>query len=234
MTKLLGLIGGMSWESTELYCRRLNQLANEDRGGHAAAKFLVYSVDFGEIEAMQSEGRWNDTADILIDAARRLERGGADELLLCTNTMHIVADKIAAAVNVPLLHIADATGRHIVAHGVQKVGLLATKYTMEGDFYRDRMASKFGLDIVIPDAGDRETVNRIIYDELCHGIISPDSHRQYMSIAQKMIGDGARGIVLGCTEVGMLLKDGDVAVPLFDSALIHVDEAVRPSNLRQV
>lgn len=226
MKKLLGLIGGMSWESTELYCRHLNAISNERLGGYHGATFIVFSVDFGEIEALQAKGDWRASAEILIDAARRLEKAGADELLLCTNTMHIVADEISSAVSIPLLHIADATARHISAKSLRTVGLLATKYTMEGSFYRDRMAERHGLKIVTPTEGDRLAVNAIIYDELCNGIISASSKERFREIALKMISEGAEGVILGCTEVGMLLKRGDIPVPVFDSALIHAEEAM--------
>ncbi|MDF1686905.1 MAG: aspartate/glutamate racemase family protein [Parvibaculaceae bacterium] len=228
MTKLLGLIGGMSWESTQLYCRYLNALAQQKLGGRHAAKFIVYSVDFGEIGALQQAGDWAGAARILCDAAQRLERAGADELLLCTNTMHIVASDIQASVSIPLLHIADATAQHIVRHGLKKVGLLATRYTMEGHFYKDRMQEQHGLTVLTPSPQDRAQINTIIYDELCAGKVLPRSHRVFQEICGRLIDQGAEGIIMGCTEVGLLLKEGDVQVPLFDSARLHVDEAVRP------
>lgn len=225
MAKLIGLIGGMSWESTEIYCRRLNELANQARGGHHAANFLVYSVDFGEVEAMQSTGRWKDAADLLIDAARRLERSGVDEIILCTNTMHIVAEEIESSIGTPFLHIADATGRHLVAAGIQKAGLLATKYTMEEEFYKNRLLNNFGLEILIPNKDDRIKINEIIYSELCHGVVTDASKGTFAAIGHELMHSGAQGVILGCTEIGMLLKDGDLPIPIFDSALIHADEA---------
>lgn len=229
MTKLLGLIGGMSWESTQLYCRRLNALAQSKLGGRHAAKFLVYSVDFGEIGELQEAGDWAGAASILCDAAQRLERAGADELLLCTNTMHIVAPAIQASVSIPLLHIADATARQILRSGFEKVGLLATRYTMEGSFYRDRMEEQHGLNILTPSPEDRALVNNIIYDELCAGIVLDKSQQVFQEISNRLIEEGAQGIIMGCTEISMLLHTGDVDVPLFDSGRLHVEEAVRSS-----
>lgn len=230
MTKLLGLIGGMSWESTQLYCRYLNALAQQKLGGRHAAKFIVYSVDFGEIGALQQAGDWAGAARLLCDAAQRLERAGADELLLCTNTMHIVAPEIQASVSIPFLHIADATAQHIVRRGLKKVGLLATRYTMEGRFYKDRMQDRHGLSVLTPSPQDRALINTIIYDELCAGKVLPPSHQVFKEICGRLIDQGAEGIIMGCTEVGLLLKEGDVQAPLFDSARLHVDEAVRPSS----
>lgn len=230
MTKLLGLIGGMSWESTQLYCRHLNALAQRELGGRHAAKFIVYSVDFGEIGELQQAGDWAGAARILCDAAQRLERAGADELLLCTNTMHIVAPDIQASVSIPLLHIADATAQHIVRAGLKKIGLLATRYTMEGSFYRDRMEEQHGLTILTPSLEDRSFINTIIYDELCAGVILDASHRVFQDISNRLIEQGAQGIIMGCTEIGLLLHEGDVTVPLFDSARLHVEEAVRPPD----
>lgn len=230
MTKLLGLIGGMSWESTQLYCRYLNELAQRKLGGRHAAKFLIYSVDFGEIGELQQAGDWAGAARILCDAAQRLERAGADELLLCTNTMHIVAPDIQASVSIPLLHIADATAQHILRAGFKKVGLLATRYTMEGDFYRDRMTERHGLNILTPNPADRALINTIIYDELCAGVVLEKSQRVFQEISKRLIDDGAEGIIMGCTEIAMLLHTGDLDVPLFDSGRLHVEEAVRSSS----
>ena len=179
---------------------------------------------------MQQAGDWAGAARILCDAAQRLERAGADELLLCTNTMHIVAPDIQASVSIPLLHIADATAQHILRAGFKKVGLLATRYTMEGDFYRDRMTERHGLNILTPNPADRALINTIIYDELCAGVILEKSQRVFQEISKRLIDDGAEGIIMGCTEIAMLLHTGDLDVPLFDSGRLHVEEAVRSSS----
>lgn len=224
--KTIGLIGGMSWESSLEYYRLLNELTRERLGGQNNAKSLLYTVNFHEIEQMQLEGRWEDAADLLAEAARSLEKGGADFLLLCTNTMHKVAPAIQAAVRIPLLHIAAATAQRIQAAGLKRIGLLGTAYTMEQDFYKGILERDYGLEVLIPDESERQTVHRIIYDELCLGRILPESRRHYQEIMQKLEARGAEGIILGCTEITLLVKAEDSTVPQFDTTRIHAEVAV--------
>jgi aspartate racemase len=224
--KIIGLIGGMSWESSAEYYRILNETMKEKLGGLHSAKTVMVSVDFAEVEALQHEGRWEDAAHLMASSAQSLERAGADFVVLCTNTMHKLADEIQAAIHIPFLHIADATAQKVKDAGIKKIGLLGTRYTMEHDFYKGRMIDKFGLDVIIPDEADRATVHDVIYDELCLGIIKPESRERYIEIMQKMIRSGAEGIILGCTEVELLVHDGDVPVPLFATAKIHAIAAV--------
>ena len=224
--KTIGMLGGMSWESSIEYYRIINQTVKEKLGGLHSAKSLVYSVDFAEIETLQSEGRWDEATQAMIEAARRVEAGGADFIIICTNTMHKMAGEIEVAIGIPLLHIADATAGAIKAHGLGKVGLLGTKFTMEEDFYRGRLVGQHGLEVLIPEAEDREIVHCVIYDELVLGEIKADSREAYKQIIEKLIAAGAQGIILGCTEIGLLVKAGDSRVPLFDTALIHAVSAV--------
>jgi len=224
--KTIGMLGGMSWESSIEYYRIINQTIKEKLGGLHSAQSLMYSVDFAEIETLQSEGRWDEATQTMIEVARRVEAGGADFIIICTNTMHKMADEIEAAIGIPLLHIADATAGAIKAHGLGKVGLLGTKFTMEEDFYRGRLVRQHGLEVLIPEAEDREIVHRVIYDELVLGEIKADSREAYKQIIEKLIAAGVQGIILGCTEIGLLVKAGDSRVPLFDTALIHAVSAV--------
>lgn len=224
--KTIGLIGGMSWESSLEYYRLINELTRECLGGQNNAKSLLYTVNFHEIEQMQLEGRWEDAADLLAEAARSLEKGGADFLLLCTNTMHKVAPAIQAAVQIPLLHIAAATAQRIQAAGLKRIGLLGTAYTMEQDFYKGILERDYGLEVLIPDESERQTVHRIIYDELCLGRILPESRRDYQEIMQKLEARGVEGIILGCTEITLLVKGEDSTVPQFDTTRIHAEVAV--------
>jgi aspartate racemase len=227
--KTIGLIGGMSWESTLEYYRLINEGVKARLGGYHSAKCLLYSVDFAEIEALQRAGDWPRMAGVLSDVAQRLERGGADFLLLCTNTMHKVADEMQAGVNIPLLHIADAPGEAIRAVGMQRVGLLGTRFTMEQDFYVGRLQQKYGLDVLVPDVVEREFIHRVIFDELVLGKIETSSQARYREIIAKLVAHGAQGIILGCTEIGLLVKDGDSAVPLFDTTRLHAEMAVAAS-----
>ncbi len=219
--KTVGLIGGMSWESSIEYYRILNETVKERLGGLHSAKCVMYSVDFAEIEVCQREGEWAEAASQLVAAAQGLERAGAELVLLCTNTMHKVADEIQAGISIPLLHIADATAEKIRAAGVGKVGLLGTRFTMEEDFYKGRLIQKHGLEVVVPDRPDREVIHRVIYDELVLGEIRPESRRQYREIMDKLIRSGAEGIILGCTEIGLLVREEDSPVPVFDTTRIH-------------
>jgi aspartate racemase len=224
--KTIGLIGGMSWESSIEYYRIINETVKMKLGGLHSAKSMMYSVDFAEIEKLQYQGRWQEAAQVLIDAAQRLENGGADFIVLCTNTMHKVADDIQAHTHIPLLHIADATAQRIKDSGIHKVGLLGTRFTMEEDFYKSRLTQKYGLEVVIPNAQERELVHRVIYDELVIGKIQPTSRARYIEILDRLIQEGAEGIILGCTEIGLLVHDGDCKAPLFDTTRIHAIAAV--------
>ena len=233
--KTIGLLGGMSWESTAEYYRIINERVRERLGGLHSARLVLVSVEFDEVEALQHAGRWDDAAALLVDAARAIERGGADFLVICTNTMHKVAGTIEAALGIPLLHIADATAAAIAARRLRAVGLLATRFTMEEDFYRGRLEAEHGLSVIVPEAAERETVHRVIYDELCRGRVEAASKARYLGIIEALIGGGAEGIVLGCTEIGLLIKQGDLAVPVFDTTEIHaaaaVDRALEPYSV---
>lgn len=224
--KTIGLIGGMSWESSLEYYRIVNETTKPKLGGLHSAKSIMYSVDFAEIERLQHQNRWKDAAQMLTEAARSIENSGADFIVLCTNTMHKVAEEIQAHINIPFLHIADATARQITDSGIKKVGLLGTRFTMEEDFYKSRLTEKFGLDVIIPDADAREVVHRVIYDELVVGEIRQYSRERYLNIIQQLVDGGAEGIILGCTEIGLLVHQGDCRVPLFDTTRIHAVAAV--------
>lgn len=225
--KLLGILGGMSWTSTAEYYRLLNEDVAREVGSLHSARLLLHSVDFAEVAALQKAGEWNAAGALLADVARGLERAGAQGLLLATNTMHRVADAIEDAVSIPLLHIADATGERVRAAGQTRVGLLATAFTMEQEFYTGRLAEKYGLDVIVPEAAQRADVHRIIYDELCRGEIREDSRQTYRRIMAGLVDQGAQGIILGCTEITLLVGAGDVSVPVFDTTRIHVDAAAR-------
>ena len=224
--KTIGLIGGMSWESSIEYYRIINETAKEKLGGLHSAKSLMITVDFAEIEKLQHEGRWDAAAQILIRCAHDLEHGGADFIILCTNTMHKVADQIQAGIKIPFLHIADATAEKIKSAGLQKIGLLGTRFTMEQDFYKSRLTEKYGLEVLIPNNAERELVHRVIYDELCLGVVKNDSRNNYKEIMQSLVEQGAQGIILGCTEIELLVKQEDASVPLFPTSRIHAVAAV--------
>lgn len=224
--KTIGLIGGMSWESTVTYYRLINERVKERLGGLHSAKLILYSVDFDDIERLQREGNWTAAGALLADAARALEAAGADVLLLCTNTMHKVASAIEAAVAIPLLHVADPTGEAINRTALVTVGLLGTRFTMEQDFYRDRLSERYGLKVLIPSEGDREIVHRVIYEELCLGKLVDDSRTQYLRIITGLAEQGAEAIILGCTEISLLVGQVDSVVPLFDTTALHAYSAV--------
>ena len=224
--KTIGLIGGMSWESSIEYYRIINQAAKQTLGGLHSAKSVMYSVDFAEIEVLQHQGRWQEAADVMVAAAQSVERAGADFVVLCTNTMHKLADDIEAHIQIPFLHIADATAEKIQASGIQKVGLLGTRFTMEEDFYRGRLVDKHGLEVIIPNQDERGEMHRIIYEELCLGTINPDSKEQYIEIIERLIDSGAEGIISGCTEIELLIDPEDTTVPLFPTTRIHAEAAV--------
>jgi len=224
--KTIGLIGGMSWESSIEYYRIINETAKEKLGGLHSAKSLMVTVDFAEIEQLQHEDRWDEAGQILVNCAQDLERGGADFIVLCTNTMHKLADQIIANVNIPFLHIADATAEKIALAGIKRIGLLGTRFTMEHDFYKGRLIQNFGLDVLTPNAADREIVHRVIYDELVQGKIVDASRNEYKRIMEALIENGAEGIILGCTEIELLVKQSDSRVPLFPTTSIHAVSAV--------
>ncbi|OWF75171.1 aspartate racemase [Yersinia frederiksenii] len=225
MMKILGLIGGMSWESTIPYYRMINQQVKEQLGGLHNAKIILYSVDFHEIEQLQAKGDWQTAAQVLSDAAVSLKRAGAEVVVVCTNTMHKVADDIEAASGLPLLHIADATAAQIKHQGIRKIGLLGTRYTMEQDFYRGRLTEKHDIEVITPDSADREIINRIIYEELCLGVINEHSRQEYRRIMKTLEQKGAHGIIFGCTEITLLVNAQDATVPVFDTTAIHAKAA---------
>ena len=227
--KTIGLIGGMSWESTQSYYQLLNQGVKNKLGGLHSAKIVLVSLDFAEIAVLQQQQDWPQMAEILIKAAKQVEAAGADYLLICTNTMHKLAEQVQAAVAIPLLHIADAVGENLIQHNFKKVALLGTQFTMEQDFYKQRLADKFAIDVLIPDAQGRETVHRVIYDELCKGIISPESKAEYLTIIDDLTQQGAEAIILGCTEIALLVQQSDTSIPLLDSTALHCAMALENS-----
>jgi aspartate racemase len=223
--RTIGLIGGMSWESSAEYYRLINQQVRDRFGPLRSAKLLMYSVDFGPVEQAQHAGRWDEAAAILVDAAQRLQAGGADCVVLCTNTMHKVAGQIQAAISIPFLHIADPVGQAAVEAGALKVGLLGTAFTMEQDFLKERLTS-MGLTVLVPEADERQAVHRIIYDELCVGVVSEASRKVYQQVIESLIRRGAQTIILGCTEIGLLIKPEHSALPLLDTTELHAQAAV--------
>ena len=218
--KTVGLLGGMSWESTVTYYQIVNETVKEKLGGLHSAKILMYSVDFAEIEKLQASGNWEQSAQILADAACRLEKAGADFIAICTNTMHKVAPQIQSHINIPILHIADATADELTKANIKTVALLGTKYTMTQDFYKNKI-SKRNINVLIPDDKDIETINHVIYDELCRGIISDASRKEYVRIISSLQQKGAQGVILGCTEIGLLISQKDLPIPVFDTTYIH-------------
>lgn len=225
--RTLGLIGGMSWESTLPYYRIINETVREHLGGLHSARLILYSVDFADIERLQQVRAWDEAGRILADAARALEAAGAEGLVLCTNTMHKVAPAIESAVTIPWLHIADPTAAAVKQAGFHTVGLLGTRFTMEQDFYRGRLTAQHGLTVIIPDPADRAIVHRVIYKELCQGDLRAESRAQYRQIMQRLINAGAEGIILGCTEIALLVRPEDAPVPLFDTTQLHAHSAAR-------
>jgi aspartate racemase len=223
--KLIGLLGGMSWESSAEYYRLANQLVRERVGGLSSARLVLHSVDFAEVERLQAEDRWDEAGELLASAATGLEAAGAELLLLCTNTMHKVAPAVEVAVSIPLLHIGDVTAEAVRAAGIGRVGLLATAYTMEQPFLRERLAGH-GLTVVVPGADDRALVHRVIYDELCRGVVTEESRRAFRQVIGRLVAAGAEGVVLGCTEIELLVDQSDSAVPVFPTTRLHVEAAV--------
>lgn len=224
--KTIGLIGGMSWESSLEYYRIINETVKEKLGGFHSAKSIMYSVDFEEVEELQHEGKWDEATELMIDAAQRVERGGADFVIICTNTMHKMAEEVQKSIRIPLLHIADATAEKINEQGLNKVGLLGTKFTMEEDFYKQRLREKHGIEAIIPDERERQIVHDILYSELCMGEIKDISKDKFKEIIANLAANGAEGIILGCTEIPLLIKQEDYDIPLFDTTAIHAEFAV--------
>ena len=225
--KTIGLLGGMSWESTATYYREINEGIKAKLGGLHSAKIALFSVDFEEIEKLQHANDWAATAEILADAGKKVEQAGADFLLICTNTMHKVASEIEAAISIPLLHLADATGQRLREAGVVRVGLLGTRFTMEQDFYKQRLTDKFGIEVLVPEPDEIEIVHSVIYEELCLGQINDDSRAQYVDIIHNLSQRGAQAAILGCTEIALLVQQQHTDVPLFDTTAIHCEEAVK-------
>lgn len=224
--KTIGLLGGMSWESTALYYKQINEEVKKQLGGLHSAKVVIYSVDFDEIEKLQHLGKWDETAKILSEAAQNIQNAGADFLLICTNTMHKVAPIIQENISIPILHIANATGKKLQEEGVKKVGLLGTAFTMEQDFYKDTISKNFDIEVIVPNKEDIKIVHEIIYEELCLGKINDSSKKEYLRIMDLLKAKGAQGVILGCTEIGMLVSQKDTDIKLFDTTSIHVQEAV--------
>ena len=224
--KTIGLLGGMSWESTASYYKAINQGVKSKLGGLHSAKICLYSVDFDEIEKLQHQGNWSETAKILTKAAKSVEKGGADFLMICTNTMHKLVPEIESAITIPILHIADATAELLVRNNVTKVGLLGTRFTMEQDFYKGRITDKFNIEVIVPTKEDQTKVHDVIYNELCQGIIKQDSKRQYLDIINRFYAEGAQAIILGCTEIALLVQQSDTKVILYDTTAIHANQGV--------
>jgi len=224
--KTIGLLGGMSWESTAIYYRELNEGIKAKLGGLHSARICMVSVNFEEIEKLQQIEDWNGTAVILSEAAIAIEKGGADFLLICTNTMHKVAPQIEANISIPILHIADATAQRLRKAGIKKVGLLGTRFTMEQDFYKGRLVEKYGIDVIVPNEPEREDVHSVIYNELCLGTIDQNSRERYLKIIAQLAANGAEAVILGCTEIALLVKQNHTATPLYDTTAIHAEQAV--------
>lgn len=224
--KTIGLLGGMSWESTATYYKALNLGVKQKLGGLHSAKICMVSVDFAEIEELQHQGDWASTASILSAAAQGVEAAGADFLLICTNTMHKVAEQIGSCLSIPILHIADATARQLVADNISRVGLLGTRFTMKQDSYKGRLTEKFGIDVLVPSVDDQTLVHDVIYNELCRGVISDTSRQHYLTIIERLYKKGAQGIILGCTEIALLVQQNHTSVPLYDTTAIHTQQAV--------
>ena len=224
--KTIGLIGGMSWESSLEYYRIVNETVKEKLGGLHSCKCLMYSVDFGVIEALQHQNKWDELTKLMIEAAQNLKHGGADFIVICTNTMHKMAPEIETATGLNVLHIADVTGAAISKDQIQKVGLLGTRFTMEGDFYKKRLKDNYDIEVIIPEDADRQIIHDIIYNELCLGIIKDDSRQKYIDIINKLCANRAEGIILGCTEIPLLIKQSDVLIPVYDTTKIHAESAV--------
>ncbi len=224
--KTIGLLGGMSWESTALYYKQINEEVKKQLGGLHSAKVVIYSVDFDEIEKLQHQGKWDETAKILSEAAKNIQNASADFLVICTNTMHKVAPTIQEHIDIPILHIANATGKKLQEEGIKRVGLLGTAFTMQQDFYKDTIQTNFDIEVIVPIEEDIKIVHKIIYEELCLGTIKESSKKEYLRIIDSLSSQGAQGVILGCTEIGMLVSQEDTQIKLFDTTYIHAIEAV--------
>jgi aspartate racemase len=224
--KMIGLIGGMSWESSAEYYRIMNQTVQERLGGLHSAQCMLYSFDFQEIEQLQHQGKWKELTELMVRAAQRLEGAGAELIVICTNTMHKMAEEVQSSVRTPLVHIADATGKEIIEKGLDKVALLGTRFTMEEDFYKKRLKEKYRLKVIIPSESDREVIDNVIYNELCRGIMQSASKEQFKAIIKALASNGAEGVILGCTEIPLLIGQQDAEIPLFDTTKIHAQAAV--------
>ncbi|MBE2978780.1 aspartate/glutamate racemase family protein [Priestia megaterium] len=224
--KTIGLLGGMSWESSSEYYRIINQTVNRKLGGHHSAKSVMYSVDFEEIKKLQHNDRWEEATELMIKGAQYIEKGGADFLIICTNTMHKMASEIQQHISIPILHIADATAMKIKDQGISRIGLLGTKFTMEEDFYKGRLIANYNLEVNIPSEEERQVVHDIIYKELCLGKIEEDSKSAYQKIINGLLNDGIEGVILGCTEISLLINQNDISIPIFDTTEIHARAAV--------
>ncbi len=224
--KVIGLLGGMSWESSLEYYRIINEIVRQRLGGLHSAKCILYSVDFEEIEKLQNEGKWDELTKIMVESAQKLEKAGAEMILICTNTMHKMADDVQNAIQIPLLHIADAAAEKVKEKNLKKVGLLGTNYTMEQDFYKGRIKEKYNIDVIIPDLDERKIVHDVIFNELCLGQVKDESREIYKKIIKNLAKNGAEGIILGCTEIPLLVNQKDFAIPIFDTTLIHSIAAV--------
>lgn len=222
--KTIGMIGGMSWESTVTYYKIINEVVKEELGGLHSAKILLYSVDFEEIERYQSDGEWDRAGEVLAEAAKKLENAGADYIVICTNTMHKVVPQIEARIGIPVIHIAEATADILLQRGINRVALLGTKYTMTQDFYKEKLVGA-GIEVLIPGEEEIEEINEVIFKELCRGIISEASKQKYLAVIDKLAAAGAQGVILGCTEIGMLIREADTALPVFDTTQIHATKA---------
>ncbi|WP_392353406.1 aspartate/glutamate racemase family protein [Pseudoalteromonas sp. PB2-1] len=227
--RTIGLIGGMSWESTQSYYLLLNQGVKESLGGLHSAKIVLVSLDFAEIARLQQQQDWPQMAEILIKAAKQVEAAGANYLLICTNTMHKLAEQVQAAISIPLLHIADAVGENLIQNNHKKVALLGTQFTMEQDFYKQRLADKFSIDVLVPAAQERAIIHNVIYNELCKGIIKSESKAAYLAIIDKLKQQGAEAVILGCTEIALLVQQADTSMPLLDSTTLHCEMALEHS-----
>lgn len=224
--KTIGLLGGMSWESSLEYYRIINQRVKERLGGLHSAKCLLYSVDFQEIETLQHQGLWDEAGRLLGEAARALQRGGADFLMICTNTMHKVAPVVQQQISIPLLHIADPTAKSVLSQGIRKIGLLGTRFTMQEDFYKGKLVHDHGLTVLTPTDTDMDMIHQVIFEELCLGLVRDISKKKYIAVIKRLEAAGAEGVILGCTEIGLLVKDQDCSIPLFDTTVIHAEAAV--------
>lgn len=224
--KTIGLIGGMSWKSTIEYYEVINETVRSRLGGFHSAKCLMYTVDFAEIEILQRENKWKEVSDIMVDIANKLKKGGADFIVICTNTIHKVVSEIEKKVGIKVLHIVELTGKKIIQNGMKKVGLLGTKFTMEGDFYKNILKDRFNIDVIVPNEVEREFIHKVIFEELCKGILNKTSKEKYKEIIDSLVLIGAEGVILGCTEIPLLIKQEDVSIPVFDTTKIHAVSAV--------